>query len=207
MWGSMNTCRLARAQCGSRIALAALGACLALLVTIAGARAWNDPASYVRPPLPWHRIPADQAPVQLDGAVPITAVFVNDAWTSRYQVEIDVAGGLIRYEKPRYPYSADISLKRAFYQVYGHDNVLAGHGITPGIGDANLVTLDGRPTAYLAWQGTDATCFAFVSQFSSRPDSGRDRMLNGSVCRPKGDVDPDALTHQWLALLERMVVR
>ena len=203
----MKPCSAADAKRGNHIVLAALGACLALLATIAEAHAWNDPASYVRPPMPWHRIPAEQAPVQLDGAVPIRAVFVNDAWISRYQVEIDIAGGLLRYEKPRYPYSAKISLKHAFYQVYGHDTVLAGHGIAPHIRDANLVTLNGRPTAYLVWQGTDATCFAFVSQFGGAPGGGRDRMLNGSVCRPKDEIDPDGLARQWLALLERIAVR
>jgi len=180
---------------------------MALLVSVVGAQAGDEPSSYVQPPLPWHEIPADQAAVQLDGTVPIRAVFVNDGWNSRYQVEIDVTGGLIRYEKPRHAYSADISLQRAFYQVYGPDKVLAGQGIVPGIGDANLATIAGRPTAYLAWQGKDASCFAFVSQFGTEPEGRRDQMLNGSVCRPKGEVDPEALSRQWLALLEHVVLR
>ena len=190
-----------------RIGLRTLCACMALLVSAAGAQVGGDPASYVLPPLPWHEIPADQAPVQLDGTVPIRAAFVNDGWNSRYQVELDFPGGLIRYEKPRHAYSAEISLKRAFYEVYGPDKVLAGQGIAPGIGDANLTTIAGRPTAYLAWQGKDATCFAFVSQFGSEPGRSRDRMLNGLVCRPKGEIDPAALSRQWLAALEQVVVR
>lgn len=189
------------------VGLSMFSSCVALLVSVAGAQAGVEPASYVQPPLPWHEISADQAPVQLDVTVPVRAAFVNDAWNSRYQVELDVPGGLIRYEKPRHPYSADISLKRAFYEVYGPDKVLAGQGIAPGIGDANLTTIAGRPTAYLARQGKDATCFAFVSQFGSEPGGPRDQMLNGLVCRPKGEVDPVALSRQWLAALEHLVVR
>jgi hypothetical protein len=189
-----------------QIARSIFWSCVALLASV-GAQAGDEPTSYVGPPLPWRAIPADQAAVHLNGTVPIRAVFINDAWNSRYQVEIDVPGGLIRYEKPRHAYSADISLQRAFYQVYGHDAVLAGQGIAPGIGDANLTTIAGRPTAYLARQGKDATCFAFVSQFGAEPGGSRDQMLNGSVCHPKSEVDPVALSRQWLALLERVVVR
>ena len=53
------------------------------------------------------------------------------------------------------------------YRFMSPPFIPAGQGITPGIGDANLATIAGRPTAYLAWQGKDATCFAFVSQFGT----------------------------------------
>jgi len=206
VWGGIAM-RFCRRMHWIRIGRAMLCACVALLMSVVGAQAGGEPTSYVQPPLPWHEIPADQAPVQLNGAVPIRAVFINDGWNSRYQVEFDVAGGLVRYEKPRHAYSADISLKRVFYQVYGQDTVLGAQGITPGIDDANLTTIAGRPTAYLAWQGKDATCFAFVSQFGTEPGGSRDQMLNGSVCRPRGEVDPVTLSRQWLALLEHVVVR
>jgi hypothetical protein len=197
---------LRRSKHRIQIGFATLWFCVALLGA-AGAQARDEPASYVRPPLPWHEISADQAAMQLDATVPIRAVFVNDAWASRYQVEIDLADGLIRYERPRDAYSAASSLKRAFYQVYKHDRVLAGHGIAPGLDDADLAIIAGRPTAYLAWQGKDATCFAFVAQFGAEPGGSRDQMLNGSVCRPTGETDPAALSRQWLAVLEHVVLR
>jgi len=204
---TMSSSIAAHTTCRNRMALAALGACWAVLVTHPTACAWHDPTSYVQPPLPWHQISTEQSPIQLPSAVPIVAAFVNDGWTSRYQAEIAIAGGLVHYEKPRYPYAADTSLKLAFYQVYGHDTVLAEHGIEAGIEDAHLATLNGRPTAYLAWQGSDATCFAFVSQFAKAPEHSRDRMLNGSVCHRKGEIDADTLTREWLALIEQLVVR
>jgi len=191
----------------SSISIAVVAASLALPGSMGGARAENGPASYVRPPAIWHEIAPAEAPIRLDGSAPIRKILVDDGWTSRYQLEIDFAdGGLIHYEKPRHAYSADIPLKRAFYQIYGHDDVLAGHGITPGIDDAIVATAGGRPIAYLARQGKDATCFAFVSQFAAPPGSGRDRMLNGSVCRPIAEGDADALAERWLALLGGIVI-
>jgi hypothetical protein len=184
-----------------------LGAGLALLVSLDVARAADGPSSYVRPPATWHEIAPAESPLRFGDAASIRKIFVDDAWTSRYEVEVDFTdGGLVHYEKPRWAYSADISLKRVFYQVYGHDDVLAGHGIAAGIDDAVVTTIGERPVAYLARQGKDATCFAFVSQFAATPGGGRERMLNGSVCRPVGEGDADALARRWLALFAQVVV-
>ncbi len=198
------------------IGSAAVAAGVAVLGSLGSARAEAALASYVRPPETWREIAPGEAPVRFGDPAPILKIFVNDGWISRYQIEADFAdGGLVRYEKPSHAYASGIPLQRVFYQIYGHDEILAGHGINLGIGDAVIATIAGRPVAYLARQGKDATCFAFVSQFgvsqSGTPQSGtgagsRDRMLNGAVCRPLGEGNAEALAQRWLALIERIVV-
>jgi hypothetical protein len=182
----------------------------AVLLSAAGARADAVPASYVRPPGKWHEIAPGDAPVRFGTVVPLQKIFVDDGWTSRYRIEADFAdGGHVHYEKPSHAYSTTIPLQQVFYEIYGHDDTLAGHGITPSIADAAVTTIAGRPVAYLARQGKDATCFAFVSQFGAsagaKADS-RERMLNGRVCRPTSEGDADVLARRWLAVIEGIVV-
>jgi hypothetical protein len=177
---------------------------LALVATVGPSHAGDRP---LNTHMAWHEVTPSHARIHFGAPPPIARMLVSDGWASRYEAIIAFTDGtLVYYEASSVPYATQISLQRAFYQVFGPDDVLAEKGIVPHIADVIVANINDRPVAYIAERGKTGVCFAFLSQFAEQSGDRRNRMLHGRVCKKLDETSPAALTQEWLALLGRVVI-